>query len=51
MEVLLTCYKLIKANEQYDDEHNWENDVQWNLSVTTTSIIKCITRDLFCNVF
>ena len=25
--------------------------VQWNLSVTTTSIIKCITCDLFSNVF
>ena len=25
--------------------------VQWNLSVTTTSVIKCITCDLFSNVF
>ena len=25
--------------------------VQWNLSVTTTSKIKCITFDLFSNVF
>ena len=25
--------------------------IQWNLSVTTTSIIKCITCDLFSNVF
>ena len=25
--------------------------VQWNLSVTTTSIIKLITCDLFSNVF
>ena len=25
--------------------------VQWNLSVTTTSLIKCIICDLFSNVF
>ena len=25
--------------------------IQWNLSVTTTSMIKFITRDLFSNVF
>ena len=36
--------------------HNPLNDheyiiVQWNLSVTTTSIIKCIACDLFSNVF
>ena len=26
-------------------------DIQWNLSVTTTSVIKFITCDLFSNVF
>ena len=25
--------------------------VQWNLSVTTTFIINCVTCDLFSNVF
>ena len=25
--------------------------VQWNLSVTTTPLIKCITFDLYNNVF
>ena len=29
----------------------WYLAVQWNLSVTTTSIIKFITCDLFSNVF
>ena len=28
-----------------------EKQIQWNLSVTTTSIIKFITCDLFSNVF
>ena len=28
-----------------------QNKLQWNLSVTTTSVIKCITCDLFNNVF
>ena len=46
----------------YYARHSWEivlaivkidfyNLVQWNLSVTTTSMIKFITCDLFSNVF
>ena len=31
--------------------NNWSSVIQWNLSVTTTSLIKTITCDLFSNVF
>ena len=30
---------------------SWQYHIQWNLSVTTTSIIKSFTRDLFSSVF
>ena len=34
-----------------DDDNGDDMKIQWNLSVTTISKIKCITFDLFSNVF
>ena len=36
---------------QFENNNTVSTDIQWNLSVTTTSIIKFITCDLFSNVF
>ena len=35
---------------KYGDD-NLEQHIQWNLSVTTTSVVKLITCDLSSNVF
>ena len=62
--VLLSCFKRIKIWWRYDMEtiaallamareiHGYQchSQIQWNLSVTTTSIIRFITCDLFSNV-
>ena len=40
-----TCIRWICIFDWY------ANKVQWNLSITTTSKIKCITFDLFSNMF
>ena len=40
------------AAQQYAGDHCCiAKKVQWNQSITTTSIIKCFTCDLFSDVF
>ena len=41
----------LKSNPYRMFWHANETPLQWNLSVTTNSILKTITSDLFSNVF
>ena len=47
-------WSLLRQRNENQTKHNkmvWEFMVQWNLSVSATSLIKIITCDLFSNMF